>query len=231
MKASDVAAFPFTAGAALRHRRPFHPNGVLAKGSIERLAPPREGLPIESADIVARISKALGIPGGMPDAAGLAWRNPPASSAASPWDVLLVSAGLGSGSAILNRMLLRPVTLWSQAAYSSLMPFRYRNGHRDELWWLRARLETHLGDLSLETVRRQIDSGGMEFLVEQARDSGAFTPVARIRLTATIPTDKHHDVAFDPVAHTAPGVQVWPGWLKAARQLAYRSSREGRRAE
>ena len=58
MKASDIVALPLQLGSAVRHRRVFHPLGVLAAGRIERTAPPGEGLPVESSDIVARVSKA-----------------------------------------------------------------------------------------------------------------------------------------------------------------------------
>jgi len=43
---SDVAALPIRLGAAMRHRRLFHPEGVLAEGTLERVAAPGEGLPI-----------------------------------------------------------------------------------------------------------------------------------------------------------------------------------------
>lgn len=235
MKASEIATLPITAGAALRRRRFFHPTGVLATGSIERLAPPREGLPIESGQIIGRMSKALGTPGGLPDATGLAWRMAPAPFAATPWDVLLVSAGLGSVSdpeaPITNRMLLRPVTSWSAAMYSSLLPLRCHDNGRDGLWWLRARLETPVDGLSLQRLGEQIDSAGMEFAVEHARGSADFTPLARLCLTETVTADEHRDVSFDPVLNSAPGVEVWPEWLKDVRRTAYRSSRVGRHAE
>lgn len=234
MKTSEIAALPITAGAALRHRRLFHPTGVLATGSIERLAPPGEGLPIESGEMVGRVSKGIGTPGGLPDAAGLAWRMAPAPFAATPWNVLLVSAGLGSGSAVPNRMLLRPVTEWAETVYSSLMPLCYRDHYGDSgLWWLRARLRTPLpnGGLALQTVREQIAADGMTFHVEQARGARDFTPAATLRLTRVVSDEDHHDVSFDPVQHSAPGVEIWPQWLRETRRLAYRSSREGRHAE
>jgi hypothetical protein len=37
MKTSDIVALPLQLGSALRHRRVFHPLGVLAAGRIERL--------------------------------------------------------------------------------------------------------------------------------------------------------------------------------------------------
>lgn len=231
VKASDLAALPIAAGAALRQRRLFHPVGVVATGSIERLAPPGEGLPVESGDIVARISKAVGTPGSLPDAAGLAWRMSPAPFAATPWDVLLVSAGFGSGSSVANRVALRAVTSWSDALYSSLLPLH----HQDGLWWIRARMTTPIegSGLSLEAVRQRINKDGLVFDIEQACGNADFEPMATLRLTEVVPLAQEagHDVAFDPVRHTAPDVRVWPEWLRNFRALAYRSSREGRDAE
>ena len=95
MKVADLVALPLQAGSALRNRRVFHPLGVLAEGHIERIAAVGVGLPIESAPVLGRISKAVGIPGALPDLIGLAWRMPPHEAAAMPWDVLMVSAGSG----------------------------------------------------------------------------------------------------------------------------------------
>lgn len=228
MKASSLVSVPVHAGAALRHRRLFHPVGVLAHGSIERLAAPGDGLPMESAAVVARLSKGIGSPGALPDFAGLAWRMPPAPFAATPWDVLLVSAGFGPSSLIVNRTLLRPVTTWSQAPYSSLMPLRHRGG----LYWLRARLTDPMdrGGLSLEVVREHIGGDGLHFDIEQACGTADFSPLARLSITEVVSGSEHRDgdVAFDPVRHTAPDVTLWPEWLREVRETAYRSSREGR---
>jgi hypothetical protein len=62
MMVFDIAGAPFRWGAALRHRRLFHPVGILAHGSLKRLAPAGVGLPMESTPIVGRFSKALGLP-------------------------------------------------------------------------------------------------------------------------------------------------------------------------
>lgn len=228
MKASSLVSAPVLAGAALRGRRLFHPVGVLARGRVQRLAAPGDGLPMESDNVVARVSKGIGAPGGLPDFAGLAWRMPPNPFAATPWDVLLVSAGLGPSDLIVNRVLLRPVANWSQAVYSSLMPLR----HRGELFWLRARMTDRIPTvgLSLDAVRDHIQSQGLHFDVDQACAAGDFAPLVRLSITEVIsgPGQRDHDIAFDPVRHTAPGVRVWPEWLRDLREVAYRSSREGR---
>lgn len=230
MKASDIAALPIAAAAALRQRRLFHPVGVLANGSIERLAPPDDGLPVESGAIVGRISKAVGTPGALPDAAGLAWRMPAVAFAATPWDVLLVSAGFGSNASVPNRVALRAVTSWAEAHYSSLLPLRYR----DELWWIRARGLPSVGGLglSLPAARQRIVNSGLEFHVEQARGGANFEPLATLKLTEVVPLAQQdrNDVSFDPVRHSARGVQVRPEWLRNLSARAYRSSREGRDA-
>jgi hypothetical protein len=223
MKASDLVAVPLQLGSALRHRRVFHPLGVLAEGRMERVAPDGQGLPIESADVLGRVSKAVGIPGGLPDLIGLAWRMPPHGSASTPWDVLLVSAGSG----VLTRFALRPALSWTGTTLSTLMPLR----HDDGWWWVKAEVRTQVDQrLSLDGVRRAIDDGGLVFDIAQAHGTGPFEPLAVLTLTKVIPTDEDHDVSFDPTRNTAPGVGLGPGWLTALRERAYLRSRRGREA-
>ncbi|MGE2715802.1 phosphodiesterase [Mycolicibacterium litorale] len=217
VKVSDLLALPVEVGAAVRRRRLFHPAGVLARGRIERIAPPGQGLPIETGDVVGRVSKGVGLPGSVPDIAGLAWRMTPGNR---PWDVLLATTAV-------NRVLLLPATSWDHTTYSSLMPLRYQGG----VWWLRARLTTHLDrpGLSLDTITDRLARGDLEYSVEQAAGTGEFGPLARLTLSEVIPPDR--DMSFDPTLNTAPGVSLAPGWLTGFRRAAYRRSREGRDAE
>lgn len=223
VQAFDIAALPVRFGAAIRHRRLFHPAGVLAEGSLERVAPPDEGLPVTSTDVIARVSKGVGLPKGLPDVAGLAWRIPPPQdlSSCGPWDVLLASTIANS------RIVLAPVTSWAGATFSSLMPLRYRGG----VWWVRARLVSDIAapGLSLDAISEQIDSHEIVFDIDQAAGSGGFLPLARLTLRHVDPS--RQDIAFDPVLHTHDGVELVPGWLSDFRRAAYRRSREGRSAE
>lgn len=216
MKLSDIAALPAEAGAALRQARLFHPAGVLARGNLERTAPPREGLPMPSGDVVGRVSKAVGLPGAWPDIVGLAWR----MTTPDPWDVLLAST-VGGG---IGRVLLRPVAAWSDISFTSLMPLRYDDG----LWWVRATMTTVLDvdGLPLSAVEERIERDGVSFDIEQAAGTGDFRPLARLTLTETTPAGV--DVSFDPTRNSAPGVRLFPGWLTDFREAAYRRSREGR---
>jgi hypothetical protein len=220
---SDLIALPFQWGSALRGRRFFHPIGVLAEGAIERLAPARYGLPIPSADVIARVSKAGGTPGPLPDFIGIALRVVPPQAVASPWDILLVSAGSG---ALARAVALRPSTSWTGQTLTSLMPFRY--GERN--WWLRARIVTDIDGLglSLDSVRNGIQCGGIVVAIDQACGSADFEPLARLTLSNVIDAGQADDVSFDPVMNTAPGLALYPGWLAGLRARAYHRSRAGR---
>lgn len=224
MNVSDLVAKPFQCGSALRGRRFFHPVGVLAEGSIERVAPAAEGLPIPSSDVVARLSKAIGTPGALPDFIGLAFRVAPQQAATTPWDILLVTAG---SNALARAVALRPATSWTGQTLTSLMPLRYRGA----VWWLRAQTISAVNcfGLSLDCVRGAIEHDGIQFTIDQACGRGNFAPLARLTLTGVI--DPEPDVSFDPVVNTAPGVSLYPGWLADLRARAYRRSRDGRDAE
>lgn len=223
MQLSDIITLPLQLGSAVRHRRVFHPLGVMAEGHLKRVTPLGEGLPIESVDVLARVSKAVGIPGGLPDLIGLAWRMPPRASDATPWDVLMVSAGSG----LLTRFALRPTPSWTGTTLSTLMPLRRPDGW----WWLKAEIVTSVGGrLSLDGVREAINSGGMVFDIQQAHGTGSFEPLAELTLSAVIPTDADHDVSFDPARNTATDVGLGPEWLTRLRESAYLRSRRGRDA-
>jgi hypothetical protein len=223
VQASDVVALPVRLGAAIRHSRLFHPSGVLAEGLLQRGAPPDEGLPMQSCDVIGRVSKGIGLPGALPDIAGLAWRIPPPQDLRScvPWDVLLASTVANS------RFIFAPTRSWSSTTFSSVMPLRFGGG----VWWVRARLVTKIDEpgLSLDTIRNQIDSGEIDFDIEQAHGTRGFQPLARLTLRHLDPTND--DIAFDPVLHSDEDVKLVPGWLADFRRAAYRRSREGRDAD
>jgi hypothetical protein len=223
MRVSDLVTLPLQFGSAVRQRRVFHPLGVMAEGRLERVAPPGVGLPLGSVNVLARVSKAIGIPGALPDMIGLAWRMPPRASDPTPWDILMASAGSG----LLTRCALRPTTAWTGTTLSTLMPLRRPDGW----WWLRAEIVTTLrGRLSLDAVREAISSDGMAFDIQQAHGTGSFEPLAELKLTAVVSTDADHDVSFDPTRNTAFDVGLGPLWLTRLRENAYLRSRRGRDA-
>lgn len=222
----DLVALPFQWGSAIWGKRIFHPSGVLARGFIERIAPAGQGLPIPSSEIVARVSKASGTPGALPDFVGLAFRLTPPEPAGKPWDILLVSAGSG----VLSRAVaLRPTASWNGQTLTTLMPLHYQNHN----WWLRARTPSDIDGLglSLANVRNRLERGNIEIALDQACGRGHFTPVGHLTLTAVVDDEQHRDVSFDPVVNTAPGLSLHPRWLADLRARAYRQSRDGRDAD
>ncbi|MDF2822725.1 MAG: phosphodiesterase [Mycobacterium sp.] len=220
---SDIAAYPFRLGAALRHRRVFHPDGVIARGTIERTAPATVGLPVQSGPVTARLSKGAGTPGALPDFAGLAWRMSSGPSSTTPWDVLMVSAG----STVLGRITLWPTTSWQRATFSTLMPL----GYRGTAWWLRARLTstTPGAELTLDALAAALREGTpLRIEVDQAAGLKQFEPLAMLTLETLVPVGEQDNLALDPTRHSAPGVTLLPGWLTTLRRAAYRGSRQGR---
>lgn len=215
---SDIAEVPFKLGAEIRRRRAFHPTGVLARGSVERTAPFNKGLPVGTGDVVVRLSKGAGSPGAWPDFAGLAFRMDHGSS---PWDVLMVSAG----SNALGRIILRPTTSWGNATFSTLMPL----GYGGQIWWLRARFVTPVeGRLSLASLTDHLRHSPLRIAIDQSNRLGDFVPLGLLTVEELLPHSAQADLAFDPTVHSAPGVDLLPGWLTALRRGAYRGSREGR---
>ena len=221
-KAADDAVMEFT-GAAGAVRRVA--NWRRIRRIFERVAPPNEGLPMVSCDVIGRVSKGIGLRGTRPDIAGLAWRMPPPQdlSSCSPWDVLLASA-VGSS---IGRLILRPAFSWWGTTFSSLMPLRFQDGG----WWVRARLATVISapGLSLAAIVDQISSSGIDFDIEQAAGTADFLPLAHLTLRNVDPTCD--DIAFDAALHSDPKVKLVPGWLGDVRRAAYRRSREGRAAQ
>lgn len=225
MNIADLAALPFQAGSAIRGRRFFHPAGVLAQGRLERVAPPSRGVPVVSSDVVARISKAAGTPGFLPDFIGLAIRLIDDESGAAPWDILLVSALSG---ALTRAFALRPAMSWNNQSMTTLMPYRYRN----EVWWLRARTSAEIDGpgLSLGSIRRQLERGEISVAMDQARGTGTYEPLARLTLTEVLSSAADERISFDPVTNRAPDLALAPGWLADLRARAYHRSRDGRGA-
>ncbi len=220
MNAAEIAALPFRAGAALRHARVFHPDGVLCGGRLRRVADEGDGLPIAGGEVVGRISKGVGTPNAVPDFAGLAWRARSVDGG-RPWDVLMVSANA--------RVLLRPATSWTSAEFSTLMPY----GYDGEVYWLRARMTSpaDVAGLGLDAVREHLHAAPITFDIEQARGRGEFTRLAVLEFDRALESEwPPEDVAFDPTLNVAPGVELLPRWLTAVRRRAYRSSRQGRDA-
>lgn len=217
---STVLGLPFRAASALRHARVFHPDGILFIAEVTRVAPEGTGLPLSSCTATARLSKGIGVPTGLPDVAGLAFRMPAEREGDPPWDVLLASAGPGA----LGRMIPWPATSWSSARMTTLMPLRFDG----RLWWLRAHITSpHLARMDLDSAASALAGDGIMVSVEQSLGTAGFEPLARLRSGEVLGTGDER-YGFDPVIHSHPDVRPQPEWLRDLRSSAYRNSRAGR---
>ena len=217
-----ILGMPFRGVAALRSARVFHPNGVGFTGTLERLLPEQDGLPLRSGEVSVRVSKGVGLPRGLPDVAGFAVRIPSSDDREPPWDLLFA----GSATGPVGRMVPWPSSSWNDAHLSSLMPLKFEG----RMWWLRARLSGPiLHGMDVADVRDVVVRDRVSFQLEHACGAGPFEPIAVVHSTALLESDRD-TAAFDPVLNSPAKVRPQPEWLRNLRLSAYRNSREGRGA-
>lgn len=184
--------------------KPLHPEGRLVTGTLRR-----HGSPVPSGSswvdeagedlVVARLSRAIGLPQALPDIYGLAVRVP---SGASTGDLLFASTGWGRvGRYVLSfggHVGARPMT--------TLLPYRTSQGavllgasatspSTFELWW--------------------------------SRGSGPWHCFAELELSEG--RDADPVVSFDPVRNRLPGLEQYPAVvrLREPAYLRARRSRTG----
>ncbi|ONI90902.1 hypothetical protein ALI22I_10715 [Saccharothrix sp. ALI-22-I] len=197
----DVVEPAFRVLAGARDARALHPRGRWFEGTVSVTFDPALPLPTGVTDVVGRLSKGAGTPGGLPDVLGLAFRLP------GPWDVLL--------STSFARVLPLPARTWSSGRYGSISPFRWRG----RLVWLAAVPDPNrAGSASLGDLPDELG-----FTLEVG---GPWRPVGRL---VARPLDVDRDLpALDPVRNRPPGLGLAPAVLTRARERAYRGSRRGR---
>ncbi|WP_367138096.1 hypothetical protein [Saccharothrix sp. HUAS TT1] len=198
----DVVESAFRLLASARDARAFHPRGRWFEGTLTTTFDGALPLPTGATEVVGRLSKGAGTPGGAPDVLGLAFRLP------GPWDVLL--------STSFARVLPRPARTWTSARYGSITPFRWR----DRLAWLSA----------VPDADHRVRSAALDDLPPELgftlEVGGTWRPVGRLVVR---PLSADRDLpALDPLRHRPAGLDLAPAVLARARERAYRGSRRGR---
>jgi hypothetical protein len=85
--------------------------------------------------------------------------------------------------------------------------------------------------LSVQAVCDRIETGPVEFAVDLASGTGAFTELATLTFDRELcHVDPGCDLPFDPTVRSGTEVTLVPEWLTRVRRAAYRNSREGRGA-
>jgi hypothetical protein len=203
----------------LRGKRVFHPFGV---GFAGRLTPTGEGgfgaVALErEAEIVVRLSRALGLPEWMPDLWGLAIRVPDAYGAGRHQDLLLVTSGAPPG----GRHALLPSRGIGGLPYSTILP--YRVGGQTVLFGARAlggRPGPRLGELD------EGESDGLVFELRVAGLRSEWKPLARLTLGERLAPERTERLDFDPT-NIGGGLEL-VGLLNRLRGPSYNASQEGR---
>ncbi len=121
--AASAAAGTFGAATALRSARVFHPRGQAYRARVRVHGSVATGCrvldrPAEH-DAVVRLSRALGLPRGLPDAEGLALRLPGLGRGGGPLDLLVNTAW---------RYVFVPRVV--SGTWSSILPYRTAAGRR-----------------------------------------------------------------------------------------------------
>jgi len=185
--------------------KPLHPRGSLFRGTISRSGegPPSGVAWIDEpgkSPVVARTSRAAGLPAPLPDVHGTAVRVDVAADRTA--DLLFSTTGLGR----ISRHVLVPVRSQASAPQTTLLPYRSPTGPislaiipadpgRFRLLWARPRATWHpFGWLVLEP------------------DQGGGDP----------------PLSFDATTNTVPGLPNY-GWVRRLRGPSYAAARRSRR--
>ncbi|MBO3087255.1 hypothetical protein [Cellulomonas dongxiuzhuiae] len=191
--------------AALRRGRALHPQGATLHGTLELAGGPGSPLPAPGyrGPALVRVSRAAGLPPGLPDVHGVAVRW---HVDGAPRDLLL--SGTGAGRA--GRFVLAPRRRPWTGAFSTIMPFRTRGGPLllGAVPGPGAVGDVHDGDLRVDLV------------LLAARPGGPWQRCGRLVATER---DDTADPRFDPVLHAPYGTY---GWAAALRLPAYAASRQ-----
>lgn len=217
--ANSAIESAFSALSRVRHGRALHTRGLVCRGqcTIED-----KTLPLRSGEAVVRISKGLGLPGGLPDIVGVATRIPTGTETQpveSPcWDLLMSGPLLKFGPVPVPR----PTLSWNGVQVSTGTGFRYD----DRVWRISARLliPGAIDGLSLNSLRESLTvAGGLS--LQTTSDNASHAPLGFIELDVAEPDT---GVKFDPVGSVPAGVEPVPGQLTELRRSACRGSRRGR---
>jgi hypothetical protein len=195
--------------------KPLHPRGIVRTATVHRYGLDEPcGVPWLDGpgtdQVLVRTSRAVGLPGPLPDVHGLAMRVPVDGERVA--DLLFATTGSG----LPGRFLLRPHRSAAHATYSTLLPYR-----------------TPTGPVLLAV--RPVD-GGLQLAA--ARPTGPWRRYGALELDpadldAAQPdegaaTDNGALISFDPVLNTLPGLQPYQ-WVRDLREGAYAAARGSRR--
>lgn len=187
--------------------KPLHPRGDVLSGTLVRIENVhRSGVRwLDTAgtdEVIARLSRAVGLPPSLPDVHGIAIRIPVDHHHA---DLLFASTGLGP----VTRFLLLPGREIATRPLTTLLP--YRGPHGPIFLGCRP-----TGRVTGAATRRS-------FTLLWSHRRGEWVEFARLDLLDTSGPDPA--ISFDPVANPLPGLPAYD-WVRRLREPAYRTARD-----
>lgn len=190
-----------------RSSKPLHPAGTVVLGTLTRTESADSGVAwldsIGTDEVLVRLSRAVGLPGTLPDIYGLALRIPAGGGHS---DVLLASTGLGR----LTRYLLTAGRDITARPLTTLIPYQTSRG---PLMIAADPVTGEPGD----------GSTGLRFELLWSVGFGPWVSFAELVIPSTSGPDP--DISFDAVAHPPPGLRIYP-WVRRVREPAYLAARE-----
>ncbi|MBC7301022.1 MAG: phosphodiesterase [Nocardia sp.] len=226
-----IAALPeavvrtaFETGARIRHARVFHPRGIRLAGRFRATPEYEPWFGAGDRAVIARLSKGLGSPVGMPDVLGLAFRVLDRDQ--HPWDFALASTGRGT----LGRFVITPARGWAGACFGSLLPYRFATA--PAVWLFAEPLDPD--DLpktaSLQQLHDHLDHRVIRFSLTADGLGRPAETVGELDLRRAEPGEHRTDF-FDPVLNRPADVAMIPSVVNRLRESAYTGSRRGRTEE
>ncbi|WP_309070250.1 hypothetical protein [Arthrobacter sp.] len=200
----------FAGMKVFRPHRPIHSHGVLLEGTLthSRVFSGEEWLDnSDEEQVLARVSRSVGLPDALPDVVGLALRIGEA-------DVLLSTTGGG----VPGRFMILPRRSVVDGPFTSLMPFRGSGGPV----LLAVRREGPGPDLRTLSELRSYD-GELQWGLHYSRLRGPWTRSGTLRLRVC--DDQHRDPRFDPIGHPPAGLSSYT-WARELRVPSYALAQE-----
>ncbi|WP_458781348.1 SRPBCC family protein [Arthrobacter sp. D3-16] len=205
----------------VRPDRPIHPKGIGLSGELARTGTRGEPSGLDWLDapgidaVAARFSRSAGLPERLPDVLGLALRVTPSRSGASgkandgvAGDVLFSSTGWK----LPGRFLLQPRLDVSSATFTTLMPYRGRQG------------PVLLGLRTISLPEGSVTGGEWVLGLYWAKPAGPWRQCGELWLRAS-PEPADTPLRFNPLENQPPGTQTYD-WTRRLRERSYQAAQE-----
>ncbi|MFC8381215.1 phosphodiesterase [Nocardia sp. NPDC057272] len=218
---NTVVRTTFQTGARLRHARVFHPRGVRLAGRFRATSAYEPWFGPGDRAVIARQSKGIGSPGGVPDVLGLAFRVLDRNE--RPWDFALATTGRSA----VGRFVITPARAWATARFGTLLPYRFADA--SPVWLFAEPLDTD--DLpntaSLRALDDHLDDRVLRFSITADGIGRPAETVGELDLRRAEPGEYRTDF-FDPILNHPADVTLMPRVVNWLRENAYTGSRRGR---